>query len=92
MAIWPFIFIRYRQSEEDSILINHEKIHLKQQIELLWIPFFIWYFVEFLVRLIIIRKWDKAYRSISFEKEAYLNEIDLAYSNNKKWGSFLKYL
>lgn len=92
MAIWPFIFIRYKRSEEDSILINHEKIHLKQQIELLWIPFFIWYFVEFLIRLIIIRQWDKAYRSISFEKEAYLNEIDFEYSKNKKWGSYLKYL
>ena len=92
MAIWPFIFIRSRQSEKDKILINHEKIHLKQQIELLWIPFFIWYFIEFLVRLVIIRKWDKAYKNISFEKEAYLNETDFDYSKNKMWGSFIKYL
>ena len=33
--------------------------------------FYIWYVVEFLIRLIFTRDWDKAYKAISFEREAY---------------------
>lgn len=34
----------------------------------------------------------KAYREISFEKEAYENERNLHYLEKRKWFSFLKYL
>ena len=67
MAIWPFIFARKKLSEID---INHEKIHLAQQLELLIIPFYIIYFIEWIF---------KGYKQISFEKEAYTHQEDMNY-------------
>ena len=67
ITIWPFIFARKKLSEID---INHEKIHLAQQLELLIIPFYIIYFIEWIF---------KRYRNISFEKEAYANQEDMNY-------------
>ena len=47
ITIWPFIFLRYDVKHHGIIrysrLVNHEKIHLRQQIELLIIPFYILY-------------------------------------------------
>ena len=77
---------------DNWVLINHERIHLKQQLELLWIFFFVWYTTEFLVRLLLVRNWNNAYRSISFEKEAYQNEGNPNYLNERKFWSFLNYL
>lgn len=74
------------------VLINHEKIHLKQQIEMLVIIFFIWYGIEFLFRLFITRNWMKAYFSVSFEREAYGNEKNLTYLRDRKFWNFLKYI
>lgn len=74
------------------MLINHEKIHIKQQLELLWLPFFIWYFVEYLVRLVQYRNWNIAYRNISFEREAYQNEYNPNYLLTRERFSFFKYL
>lgn len=74
------------------MLINHEKIHLKQQIEMLVIGFYLWYGIEFLIHFVTHKKWMKAYYAISFEKEAYQNEQNLDYIRNRKVWSFLKYL
>jgi hypothetical protein len=74
------------------VLLNHEKIHIRQQVELLVLPFFIWYFIEFLIRFLRCRNGKVAYHSISFEKEAYQNENNLSYLTSKKWYSFLSFL
>jgi hypothetical protein len=92
LTIFPFIFLKNKQLLADSILLNHEKIHLKQQIELLWIAFFIWYVTEYLMGLIKFRNHYKAYKNISFEKEAYTNENNTKYLINRKPYSFLNYL
>ena len=47
--------------------LNHELIHVHQQRELLYIPFFIWYVVEWLVLLAKYRDMEKAYFNIRFE-------------------------
>ena len=73
LTIFPFMFLKHKVLRDNSILINHERIHLRQQIELLVIPFFVVYTVEFLCRLIQYKKWTLAYRNISFEREAYTN-------------------
>lgn len=39
--------------------------------ELLYIPFYIIYFIEWLIRFLYLGNFDKAYRSTSFEVEAY---------------------
>ena len=72
--------------------MNHERIHLKQQLELLLIFFFIWYLTEYLIRLVKYRDSYKAYNKISFEREAYAREKDLQYLKKRKFWGFLKYL
>ncbi len=92
LTIWPFIFVKEHWHKTNKILVNHEKIHLKQQIELLWVPFFIWYFTEFIFRFFQYKNWDKAYRAISFEREAYAQEKNYDYLENRKLWAFLSYL
>jgi hypothetical protein len=92
LAVFPFVCVRSRKDVENTVFINHEKIHLCQQRELLVLPFFIWYFVEFLFRVVQYKKWDLAYRNISFEREAYANETDLDYLKKRTFWKFWKYL
>lgn len=91
ITIWPFVFIN-KKYKEDDVLVIHEKIHLKQQLEMFWLPFFIWYFTEFLIRFIQYRDWNLAYRNISFEREAYYNEYNPNYLLTRKRFSFIHYL
>jgi len=92
IAIFPFIILRDKKLKNNPTIINHEKIHLIQQLELLIFLFYIWYIIEFFIRLIISKDQNKAYRNISFEKEAYANEDNLNYLKNRKFYSFLNYL
>lgn len=92
ITVFPFVFLKFRHLKTDSILINHEKIHLKQQLEMLLLPFYIFYFIEFIIRLFQYKEWNKAYRNISFEREAYLNEGNLEYLKSRPIWTFLKYL
>jgi len=91
IAIFPFIFLKYRSLKTDEVLLNHEKIHLRQQLELFIVPFYILYFLEFFVRFIGCRNWQEAYRNISFEREAYRNEKDLNYLKLRPLWNFVKY-
>lgn len=74
----------------NKIDINHETIHTKQMQELLYIFFYLWYVIEYLVKLIIYRNTKLAYRNISFEREAYQNQYNLDYLNNRKHYSWFK--
>ncbi|MFE3847955.1 hypothetical protein ACFX5D_08265 [Flavobacterium sp. LB3P45] len=92
LAVFPFVFIKYKVDKENLFFINHEKIHIRQQLELLVFPFFIWYFLEYLVRFIQYKNADLAYRNISFEREAYANELNLSYLRKRSFLRFLDYL
>lgn len=92
IALFPFIFIRKFEDKQNNILINHEKIHLRQQLELLVIFFYIFYILEYYYWLLKLKNKDLAYRRISFEREAYSNESDLNYLKKRKFWSFWKYL
>lgn len=70
-------------------MLNHEKIHTAQMKEMLFVFFYLWYFIEWLIRLIIDRK--TAYKSISFEREAYAND-EISYLPNRKPYEWIKYL
>ena len=60
---------------------------------LLFVPlFFWWYGIEYLYRLCQYRNTNKAYRNISFEREAYANEKDLTYHTNRRRFAWTKYL
>lgn len=92
LAIYPFIFLRTKDLKENLKIINHERIHLRQQIEMLWVFFFLWYGIEFLIRWVQFKNPLTAYFNISFEKEAYANEIDLEYLKSRKCWAFTQYL
>ncbi|SEL72111.1 hypothetical protein SAMN04487910_3170 [Aquimarina amphilecti] len=92
IALWPFIVVKNRHLKDDVVFINHEKIHLKQQLELLVIPFYFFYLTEYIVRLFQYKNSKEAYRNISFEREAYEMEAELSYLKNRKLWSFTKYL
>ena len=92
LTIFPFVIVSAKVDLSDKVLMNHERIHLKQQLELAILPFFVWYFIEYLIRLIQFRNRRKAYRNISFEREAYANEGNMEYLKNRKFWSFFKYL
>lgn len=92
LAVFPFVFVKYSLDKENPVFVNHERIHLRQQLELLIVPFFVLYFLEFFLRLIQYRNVDLAYRNISFEREAYANEKDLDYLKNRFLWRFIKYI
>ena len=92
ITLYPFILVKSRDSKKDLILLNHEQIHLRQQLELLIIPFFVWYVLEYLFKIVKHKNHLKAYQNISFEVEAYQNEKDLEYLKSRSFWNFLNYL
>ena len=60
---------------------------------LLFLPIFLWlYILEWLIKIPVYGSSHKAYRSISFEREAYANEKDLTYLANRRHFIWLKYI
>lgn len=84
IALWPFIIIKNSKGLNKEVLLNHEKIHLRQQLELLIVIFYVIYFGEYLYYRIKLKNADMAYRSISFEREAYQNDKNLEYLQGRK--------
>ncbi len=70
-------------------LINHESIHTAQMRELLYLPFYFIYLIEWLVRLFFK---GNAYFNLSFEREAYKNEADYHYLEKRKHYAWIKYM
>lgn len=76
----------------DIYVINHERIHTSQQRELLFIPFYIIYIIEWVIRLFQYRNHHKAYMNISFEREAYSHGHDLGYLPRRRHYAWIHYL
>ncbi|WP_010231331.1 hypothetical protein [Gillisia marina] len=92
VSFWPFVILKNESFKNDPVLLNHEKIHLKQQAEMLLVFFYLWYGIEFGVKFLQYKNKYLAYRNISFEKEAYKNELNMNYVRSRKFWGFLKYL
>jgi hypothetical protein len=92
IALFPFVFVRDKTLGKHPVFLNHERIHLRQQAELLILPFYIWYITEYVIRRLHYPTQKDAYRNISFEREAYANEGNMEYLNGRKFWSFLRYL
>ncbi len=69
--------------------INHEKIHTAQMLELLYVPFYALYLLEWLFKLPFFKD---AYRGLSFEREAYINENNTDYLRNRKPYAWAKHI
>lgn len=91
MALFPFILVKEKKYVSHAILLNHEKIHLHQQLELLILPFYILYLANYLVNLIRYREHHKAYFNIIFEKEAFNNEKNMEYIPTRKRFGWINY-
>ena len=70
-------------------LIQHERIHTAQMLELAVAGFYLLYALEWLARLPMK---GRAYRRISFEREAYDHMDDPNYLLHRKRYAWMKYL
>ena len=95
IVLFAFVFLnkksRFLSADEMTTLLNHERIHVRQQLELLILPFFIIYISEWLILLLKYRNKNLAYRNISFEKEAYDNAGELDYLKHRRPYAWLNY-
>jgi hypothetical protein len=86
MALWPVIIFADEASKNNPVMMNHEKIHHRQQLELLILPYYIWYFMEYWTAMFSNGfRHHAAYMAISFEKEAFAMEKDPGYLQKRKW-------
>ena len=84
--------IIFTKGELSNKELNHEAIHTEQMKEMLYIFFYIWYGVEYLIiRLFHIKQHD-AYKDVSFEEEAHINDDNLNYISKRKHYTWTKYL
>jgi NADH:ubiquinone oxidoreductase subunit 5 (subunit L)/multisubunit Na+/H+ antiporter MnhA subunit len=91
ITLSPFgIYIKKEENLNNLRMINHEKIHWKQQVEMLIILFYIWYLLEWFCKTGIFGK--TAYKNISFERESYINDDNLEYLKTRKHYLWLKYI
>ncbi|PWA04440.1 hypothetical protein [Flavobacterium psychrotolerans] len=91
ITLFPFVVIRNHFDADNPVLINHEKIHLRQQLELLILPFFILYTLDYLIQLLRFKDKNKAYRNVFFEREAYSNERNRGYLKTRSFWAWRKY-
>jgi glycosyltransferase involved in cell wall biosynthesis len=87
-----FIFPRAGKTSLSERLLNHERIHIAQQVEMGFLLQWLWYGAEYLIRLARYRNHDKAYRNTSFEHEAYDNEKNFEYLKARRRWAWVKYL
>lgn len=90
--LFGILFARSEFNPLSEKTINHEKIHTRQMKEMLYIFFYLWYGIEWIIRLIQYRNSMSAYYNISFEREAYRNERDPQYLDKRKMFSSMRYL
>jgi len=89
ITIFPFIVLKDKNLKQDKRIMNHERIHIRQQVELLIIPFYAVYLIEYCIGLIKYKNRKIAYQNISFEREAYQHDADLTYLKNRKFWSWV---
>ncbi len=95
ISLFPFVVLREKYQNGSKFwikkgkrIINHESIHYQQQLELLIIPFYVLYILEWFIKLFFYG--TKAYKNISFEREAYTNDEDFDYLNTRKRYNWIK--
>ncbi|WP_240755307.1 hypothetical protein [Pedobacter sp. SYP-B3415] len=92
MAIFPFILLKQLKLKQCPDLINHERIHLRQQLELLVLPFYVLYLIHYLVNRLRGQPHQQAYRNIVFEREAFTMDKNLDYLSNRGFFAWIRFL
>lgn len=104
ITLGVFVIFKNRSIATDRV-VNHEHIHVKQQVELLFIGMWLLYALSYIfnrIKLLVGKElpvrtyWNtshmKAYRNIIFEREAYGNDNNLDYIKNRKSFAWLAYI
>lgn len=98
ITFWPYVILREKYNTHPHYIrlskriIRHESIHTKQQEEMLVLPFYVWYVIEWFIKIFIYGSLNKAYLKISFEQEAKKNERKPTYLKKRKHFSWLKFI
>lgn len=94
--LFGILFVRGKSGKISERCLRHEYIHTMQMREMLYVPFYLWYGIEYVIRFIgwsfEKKPCDKPYDRMSFEREAYCNEHDVDYPKTRKHFSWLKYI
>ena len=99
ITLFPFIFIRshYRTITDPEFqtklaqLINHEKIHIRQYIELGVIFFYLFYILNWIMNIFLYKLFlEDMYQNIVFELEAYNNQDDPEYLKRRGFWAWRK--
>lgn len=86
--LFGLIFVRKGSMVGDTLL-NHERIHTRQMLEMLVVFFYLWYLIEYLVRRLRLSPHE-AYRRIRFEREAYKYESQSTYLRHRPLFAWLR--
>jgi len=89
--LFGIVIVRKDYGMLDKAEVNHERIHTRQMLELLVVPYYLSYVIEWIVRIIQYRDRMKAYENISYEREAYRHMYDLSYLSKRRFFSFIHY-
>lgn len=94
--LFGILFVRGTKEEKESRItervLNHERIHTAQMREMAYIFFYLWYAVEYCIIRLCHSKQGCAYRDVSFEEEAYLNEGNSDYLTTRRHYEWFKYI
>lgn len=86
--LFGVLFVR-GDAKIDETTLNHERIHTAQMKEMLYVFFYLWYLIEWIIRLFMK---GRAYRNISFEREAYTHQGDMEYLGERDTWAWAEYL
>lgn len=93
IMLFPYALVtkKLENKYKGKIVANHESIHFYQAIETWVIGFYLLYFYYLFINFFKYGTLKKAYQNIPFEKEAYSNQYDLKYLENRKRFAWLDY-
>jgi hypothetical protein len=92
LSFFIFIWIR-RHTSDETRLVRHEKIHFWQQVEMLFVFHWILYGFFYLLGRMKGHCHYVAYRHNPFELEAFTNDPDAKYLENRRmfaWAGFVR--
>ena len=101
LNLFGVVMVR-RGAKIDEEVMRHELIHTRQMREMLYLPFYLWYLVEWLIRI----TWKlltlpftpqnerrhhlrDAYAHMLFEREAYRHANDVHYLSHRRHFAWL---
>lgn len=96
ITLFPFIILKYDKNDKSvqpyEVVANHERIHLRQQLETLVVFFYPMYLIFYTINRFKGMKHYDAYRNIPFERESYEYETDLHYLKNRKFWNWRQFI